>query len=153
MKRRRRRRAPPETTPDLFQYVAPVPSHPARADDPETSHAAAARVASKDVGRFSSKTRQAKLLIEFDAVAPGGLTHFEAMRRVMSPNEFHPRLEGCRRRCSDLKAAGFIEAHLGIDGKPEKRRNPGSPDDSIIWFITEAGRTAIARLLATGWSR
>ena len=139
MKRRRK----PDQTPDLFSFVAPIPSAPARASDPETSHAAAARVRVKDVGRFSSKSRQAKLLVEFDQKS---LTDFEAARRVM-PTDIHARFEGCRRRCSDLRAAGFLE------DSGEKRSNPGSPDEAIVWRITQAGRDALTRLLATGWSR
>ena len=152
---KRRRRKPPDQTPDLFSYVpppAPVPSHGARNTDPQESHDSAKRVAVKDVGRFSATTKSAKLLVEFDA-APNGLTHYEAMSKTMPPGEFHARLEGCRRRCSDLKAAGYIEKHFDADGKPQKRHNPGSPDKSAIWFITEAGRAAIKRLLTTGLSR
>jgi hypothetical protein len=142
MKRRRRRL--PEATPDLFEYVAPVPSAPARASDPETSHAAAARVRVKDVGRFSARTRQAKLLVEFDQKP---LTDFEAAQRVMPTGSFHSHFEGCRRRCSDLRAADYLE------DSGEKRSNPGSPDEAIVWRITQAGRDALTRLLATGWSR
>jgi len=138
-----KRRRPPEG-PDLFSYVPAVPSAPARPTDPETSHASAARVAVKDVGRFSAKSRQAKLLLQFD-IKP--LTDFEATCRVLPADGYHTRLEGCRRRCSDLRAAGYLE------DSGAKRRNPGSPDDAIVWQITETGRAALKRLLETGWSR
>jgi hypothetical protein len=152
MKRRRRHRASPETTPDLFEYVAPIPSYPARASDPEPSHASAKRVAVKNVRRFSAKTRQAKLLIEFDAAGAHGLTDDEATHRVI-PLEFVTHFNGCRRRCSDLRAAGFIEHAHDAEGNLIKRRNPGSPDESAVSRITEAGRDAITRLFSTGWSQ
>ena len=99
------------------------------------------------MARFRATSRQAKLLVEFDA-APDGLTHFEAAGRVMSPNSaFHARFEGTRRRCSDLRAAGYIE------DSDKRRYNPGSPDESIVWRITADGKVALSNLLRTGWSR
>jgi len=56
-------------------------------------------------------------------------------------------VEGCRRRVSDLHAAGFI-----VDSG-ERRTNPGSSDEAIVWEITPAGLRALDYLGATGWSR
>jgi hypothetical protein len=152
MNRRHHRKPPPDPTPDLFSFSPPVPSNPARASDPETSQAAAARVASPDVKRFRATSKQAKLLVEFDA-APNGLTDHEAAQRVMGANAFPTRLEGCRRRCSDLRAAGYLEAVMLNPDTQLTRRNPGSPDESGVWTITADGKIALACLLATGWSR
>ena len=140
----RRHRQPEDLTGDLFSFRPPVPSAPARASDPVTSHAAAQRVASPDVARFRATSRQAKLIVEFDARP---LTDYEAAQRVMSLNAFHTRFEGCRRRCSDLRAAGYLE------DTGERRCNPGSPDEAIVWRITPAGKEALRCLLATGFSR
>lgn len=150
--RRHHRKPPPDSTGDLFSYRPPVPSNPARASDPETSQKAAARVASDDVARFGATTKQAKLLVEFDA-CPGGLTDHEAALRVMGPNTFPTRLEGCRRRCSDLRKAGYIEAAMINPETQLKRRNPGSPDESGVWRITADGKIALTRLLQTGFSQ
>lgn len=99
-----------------------------------------------DVGRFSSKSRQAKLLVQFDAKPS---TDYEATCRVVNPLDgYQTRFEGCRRRCSDLRTAGFLED----SGK--RRANPGALDaEAIVWQITETGRLALRRLLSTGWSR
>lgn len=92
----------------------------------------------RNVRRFRATSRSAKLLAEFDARP---MTDFEAARRVMPPDPEHLRsFDATRRRCSDLRAAGFIE-------------NSGErPRSGKVYRITQAGRAALARLLATGWS-
>jgi hypothetical protein len=120
----------------------PVPSAPARHTDPETSHAAAKR--EKDIGRFSIKSRQAKLLALF---AMQDLTHQAATIHLVGTHAVPSAFDGCRRRCSDLVAVGYI-ADSG-----RRRKNAGSDDLSIVWTITPAGRTAIQWLDTTGWSR
>jgi hypothetical protein len=121
-------------------------SFPARATDPSTSQASGERNATPDVGRFSNRARQARLLEAFGD-HNDGLTHFEAATLVLGEGEFHTRLDGCRRRCSDLRQAGYI-----VDSGM-RRKNPGSPDDSIVWVITDQGRQALVNLHSTGWSR
>lgn len=122
--------------------VGPVPSAPARWTDPDTSHAAAKR--EHDVGRFGTKSRQAKLLALFESRE---LTDQEATIRIVGAHASPSAFDGCRRRCSDLRAVNYL-----IDtGK--RRKNPGSDDLSIVWRITFAGRAAIKSLEDTGWSR
>lgn len=89
--------------------------------------------------RFRATSRQAKLLVEFDARP---MTDFEAARRVMPPDPERLRcFDATRRRCSDLRASGLIE-------DSGKRRGIAK-----IYRITEAGREALRRLLETGHSR
>lgn len=120
-------------------------SAPARSTDPETSHLAAKR--DQDVGRFSSKSRQAKLLYAFSTVEHGGLTDQQAAARIVGPSAAISAFEGCRRRCSDLRAARYIYD----TGK--RRKNMGSDEESIVWALSDAGRAALIRLDETGWSR
>jgi hypothetical protein len=119
-----------------------VASAPARSTDPETSHMAAKR--EQDVGRFSERSRQAKLLYAFSA---NDLTHQQAAARVVGGGAAPSAFEGCRRRCSDLYAARFIYD----TGK--RRKNMGSEEESIVWGLSQAGREALESLDATGWSR
>lgn len=128
-----------------LQRFAPsmqVPSAPARWTDPLTSHMAAKR--SSDVGRFSAKSRQAKLLALFNMRQ---MTDQGATVALVGSHAAPSAFDGCRRRCSDLRAAGF----LFDTGR--RRKNPGSDDDSIIWGITKAGELALEKLDTTGWSR
>ena len=135
-----------QSTPleSLPLFDLPIPSNGARGSDPETSQRAARRVASPDLRRFRASSKQAKLLFEFEKES---LTDYEATIRVQ-PGDFHARVEGTRRRCSDLRAVGYIE-----ESSEPNRCNAGSPDESIVWRITDAGRIAITRLKETGWSR
>lgn len=119
-----------------------VPSAPARRSDPETSHLAAKREA--DVGRFSDRSRSAKLLRCF---AHDDLTDQQATTRIVGAQAAISAFEGCRRRCSDLRAARY----LYDTGK--RRKNTGSDDEAIVWGISDAGREALTRLGETGWSR
>jgi hypothetical protein len=125
-----------------------TPSAPARNTDPQTSHQAART--EPDVGRFSRKSRQAKLL---DTVGlevrhhNRGLTDQEATRRVLPPSASPSSWDGCRRRMSDLRAAGYL-MDSGV-----RRKNHGSNDEAIVWTLTAAGRAAHQRLQETGWSR
>lgn len=125
-----------------FRPGISVPSAPARGTDPETSHMAAKR--SQDVGRFSSKSRQAKLL---DLFQMRDLTDQQATIHLVGSHAAPSAFDGCRRRCSDLRAAGLL-----MDSG-RRRKNAGSDDDSIIWTITLAGKRAIESLNETGWSR
>lgn len=117
-------------------------SPPARWTDPDTSHRAGPR--SADVGRFSSKSRSAKLLA---VLGTGNYTDQEATIRVVGRAVPTSVFEGCRRRMSDLRAVHYI-----IDSGV-RRHNAGSDDDAIVWLLTAAGREALDRLDATGWSR
>jgi hypothetical protein len=119
-----------------------VPSAPARVTDPETSHLAAKR--EPDVGRFSERSRSAKLLRAFSTQP---LTDQQATVRVVGASAVPSAFDGCRRRCSDLRAAGY----LADSGR--RRKNPGSDDESIVWMITVPGRQAVANLDHYGWSR
>ena len=127
-------------TPTLIGV--PIPSAPARNADPETSHLAAKR--DPDVRRFSAKSRQAKLLALFDM---RDLTDQGATIHLVGSQAPPSAFDGCRRRCSDLRAAGYI-ADTG-----RKKKNTASDDLSIIWRITEAGKRALRSLEETGWSR
>jgi hypothetical protein len=55
--------------------------------------------------------------------------------------------DGCRRRCSDLRAAHYLY------DTGRRRKNAGSDDLSIIWGLSEEGKAALQRLGDTGWSR
>lgn len=119
----------------------PIPSAPARDSDPATSHAAAET--EPDVRRFSARSRQAALL---ECIAALPRTAQRAATLVVGETAPVSRIEGCRRRMSDLVRAGLI-ADSG-----ERQVNPGSDEASIVWRITDAGTEALARLLGTGWS-
>jgi hypothetical protein len=126
-------------------YLQPgriVGSSPARWTDPETSHLAAKR--EQDVGRFSDKSRQAKLLRQF---ASGAMTDQQAAIRVVGAHAAISAFDGCRRRCSDLRAAGY----LFDSGR--RRHNTGSSDESIMWVISASGLAALDALDENGWSR
>ena len=127
-----------------FQAVpsGPVPSAPARRTDPETSHMAGPR--SGDVRKFSAKSRQAKLLAVF-ATQP--LTDQQATVRVVGAAAAPSAFDGCRRRCSDLRAAGYIR------DSGRRKKNAGSDDLAIVWEITELGKFALDNLNQWGWSR
>jgi len=117
-------------------------SAPARWTDPETSHMAAKR--SHDVGRFSAKSRQAKLLQLFSM---RDMTDQQATIHLVGSHAAPSAFDGCRRRCSDLRAANF----LFDTGR--RRKNAGSDEDSIVWGISEAGIVALRSIEDTGWSR
>lgn len=128
-----------------LRYFAPpviAPSAPARSTDPETSHAAAKR--EQDVGRFSNKSRQAKLLELF---ALRDMTDQQATIHLVGTSAVPSAFDGCRRRCSDLRAAGYLH------DSGRRRKNAGSDDLSIVWSITAAGRAALQALDDSGWSR
>jgi hypothetical protein len=127
---------------DMHRPFRAVPSAPARNTDPLTSHEAGPR--SADVSRFSSRSRQARLLHLF---ATYNLTDQEAALAVMGEHAAPSRLEGCRRRMSDLRAAGYV-----VDSGA-KHCNEGSDDDAVVWTLSHAGERAIANLRETGWSR
>jgi hypothetical protein len=118
----------------------PIRSVTARPTDPDTSQKA--RQDSYDVRRFSIRSRQAKLLRVFSM---GETTAQKAALNVLGPQEVS-RIEGCRRRVSDLKAAGYL-----IDSG-RRDINPGSNDEAIVWAVTAEGLRALERLEATGWS-
>lgn len=119
-----------------------VPSAPARDTDPDTSHEAGPR--ERDLSRFSDRSRQAKLLRAF---VVGPRTDHSATARVIGTSAAPAAWDGCRRRCSDLRAAGFL-MDSGL-----RQRNPASPDVSIVWKLTLAGERAVESLDTTGWSR
>lgn len=121
----------------------PTPSAPARWSDPETSQRASKREA--DVGRFSSTSRQAKLLYLFSARGP--MTDQQATIALLGAHAAPSAFDGCRRRCSDLRAVNFLY------DTGQRHKNIGSDDESIMWALTEAGREALIRLDDTGWSR
>ena len=121
-----------------------VASHTFRSYDPETSVAAGKRHEHQDVGRFSARSQKASLLIKFDQGVR--MTAQEIAVAVTGQSEVSI-IEGCRRRCSDLFAAGYIK------DTGERRANAGSPADSIVWEISGLGQSALAHLLETGWTR
>lgn len=137
-----------------IQMAGPVPQIGQRDPDQRTSigHRSA------DVRRFSSNSHSARLLLAFEDAtnrhhlyaiglparpAPDGLTDAEATNRAcgLAEDVGLSRWEGCRRRCSDLRAAGYI-----IDTGIER-------DGRIVWAVTDQGRRACNLLRETGWSR
>jgi hypothetical protein len=120
-----------------------VPTAPARGTDPETSHRAARARHRSDVGRFSKDSQLARLLA---VLSTGDFTDQQAAARVVG-NAVPSAFESCRRRMSDLRAAGYAT------DSGRRRKNPGSSDEAIIWTITRPGRLALKALDAKGWSR
>lgn len=134
-----------ETIERVVRFLQPshvVPSAPARSTDPETSHRAGPRV--QDVGRFSTKSRQSKLLALFNGRE---LTDQQATVMLVGSHAAPSAFDGCRRRCSDLRAVNYLT------DTGRRRKNAGSDDESIVWTITAAGRHALDLLDRTGWSR
>jgi len=126
----------------FFPPTYPVASAPARFGDPETSHLAARR--ERDIGRFSAKSRQAKLLALFEM---RDLTDQGATLHLVGSHGAPSAFDGCRRRCSDLRAVGYLK------DTGRRKKNAGSDELSIIWRISEAGKQALRSLEETGWSR
>jgi hypothetical protein len=113
-----------------------------RTTDTDTAQNAGKRHAT-DVRRFSSRSRQAKLL---EAISRKPMTAQEAALEVLGTHYSISSVEACRRRVSDLKQAGFV-IDLG-----DRRKNSGSPDESIVWHATLMGVFALEELRDTGWS-
>ena len=126
----------------MHEPVHAVPSAPARGTDPETSHAAA--IADTNIARFSANSRSGKLLAAFHERQ---MTDHEATVQVIGIHQTPARWDGCRRRCSDLRAAGYLT------DSGYRRKNPGSSDDSIVWKLTYVGQCAFGNMQATGWTR
>jgi hypothetical protein len=120
-----------------IQMAGPVGAAPARPSDPRTSHAAARQ--NIDVRRFSAKSYAGKLLAFFVMVSSA--TDKQATDHVMGSYAEIARWEGCRRRCSDLRAAGYIKDTGAEYG------------GRIVWEPTPEGRAAFHRMQTTGWSR
>lgn len=121
----------------------PVPSAPARSTDPDTSHAASKT--EPDLRRFSARSRQARLLDTIDRL--GLLTAQEAAIAVVGSDAPLSRLEGCRRRVSDLARVHYVS------DSGQRAENAGSGTDAILWRITPIGEKALRNLDETGWSR
>lgn len=66
---------------------------------------------------------------------------------VLLPGTPLSAFDGCRRRVSDLVAAGFIE------DSGDRHANLGSPDKSIVWRLTPTGWLALSAMDTTGWTR
>jgi hypothetical protein len=122
-----------------IEHGGPIGSAPARHEDPRTSQAQGEKMA--DVRRFSDKSNSGRLLREFFVSGELGLTDHKATAIVVGEDAPVTRFEGCRRRCSDLRAAGFIEdSHREEDGR-------------IVWTITASGSLAFANMRRTGYTR
>jgi hypothetical protein len=117
-------------------------SHNSRTTDPETSRNAGQRQ-SRDARRFSSTSRQARLL---RALVSENMTAQEAALKVLEQGAPISAVDACRRRMSDLKRVGFV-----LDSG-ERRHNKGSLDESVVWKITPAGVSALRLIDQTGWS-
>jgi hypothetical protein len=122
-----------------IEHGGPIPSAPARDDDPRTSQAQGTKMG--DVRKFGAESNSGKLLREFFVSGEVGLTDHRATTLVVGPMAPVPRFEGCRRRCSDLRAAQYIED----TGREEEGR--------IIWAITAAGSLAFSRMRRNGFTR
>lgn len=130
-----------------IQMAGPVPQIGERDPDQRTSigHRSA------DVRRFSRRSSSARLLAEFAEASPsGGLTDSEATDRALGRvgeiggvviGVSVGQWEGVRRRCSDLREAGYL-----VDTGIER-------DGRIVWAVTDQGRRACNLLRETGWSR
>ncbi|MCJ7725647.1 MAG: hypothetical protein MUP76_04580 [Acidimicrobiia bacterium] len=121
------------------QMSGPVSAAPARDGDPRTSKAAAKTT--PDIRRFGTNSYSGKLLRHFEETS---LTDYQATLLVVGPPGVDTTVsvfEGCRRRCSDLRAAGYI-ADAGIER-----------DGRIVWTITPEGEEALYRMKLSGWSR
>lgn len=116
----------------------PVGAAPARHDDPRTSKAAAKTT--PDVRRFGKDSYSGRLLRVFNEAGKTGLTDHEATSRVLGKDADVTKFEGCRRRCSDLRAA----AYLADTGAEDEGR--------ILWAVTSEGREARYRMILSGWS-
>lgn len=118
----------------------PLPQVGERADDQRTSKGKR----SSDVRRFSGKSYAGRLLARFSA-AREGLTDAEATDLVLrlGPIASVSQWEGCRRRCSDLREAGFLQDSGVERGEPPR----------VVWVITPQGRAAFQNIVNTGWSR
>ncbi len=109
---------------------------PARLTDPETSQASAERY-SAPLRMVRVKTAKHRMLYAFSLQA---LTAVEAalMSACFAGREGNiMSVETHRKRAAELHAAGYIE-DTGL-----RRKNLGSPDESIVWQITPAGRAAL----------
>jgi hypothetical protein len=116
----------------------PIPSAPGRATDPATSQVRKM----VNVRRFRRTSYAGRLL---NAFAMNDSTHFEATLFVLGEGGSHTQWDGCRRRCSDLVAAGYI-APTG-----DTRQNPGG-SEAEVYDLTPEGAEAWARMVDTGWS-
>jgi len=113
-----------------------------RATDLDTARAAG-RHYDTDARRFSTTSRQARLL---RAIKRKPLTALGAAVAVLGKDAPPTSLEAARRRVSDLRHAGFV-TDSGL-----RARNFNSPDEAIRWKITEEGEVALRLLKSTGWS-
>lgn len=136
----------PDPLPDPTT-APPVPAHGARNSDPDTSHDAAEARHTRDVGRFSMRSRQAELLRMFSRHPYVGLTAQEATAKVLGDQYRPSQWEGTRRRCSDLVSAGLVEQSA------YRKINPGGTERAIVLRITELGKAAWKHLEDTGWSK
>lgn len=114
-----------------------------RSSDPDTSKAAGRRHET-DPSRFSARSNKARLL---RALVERPMTAQEAAVVVVGGKAGTSAIEGCRRRVSDLKRAGFV-----IDSG-DRRCNDGSPDESTVWTASLMGVFALDALERTGWTK
>lgn len=115
----------------------PVPQVGERLGDPRTSKGKR----SQDVRRFSRKSQCGRLLQVFAVGTSTGYTDEEATDLVLrDESPTIGRWEGCRRRCSDLRAAGYLE-----DAGEER-------GGRIVWKITPQGGAAWRKMIETGWT-
>lgn len=137
-----------KTAHEMWDHRVAVPSSPSRTSDPATSHASGERKRTRDVRRFSPGSISGRLLdhfwhapatAQYAAEACTVVPFAQGLVRAM-------RVESARKRVSDLQRAGYIE-DSGV-----RRKNDGSPDESIVWSITTAGIHAHVLMERTGWS-
>lgn len=125
--------------PHLYlMYEGEIPSHGFRRGDYRTSVAAAHH--NDDVRRFSAGSYSGRLLRQF---VHDDYTDSEATTFVLGNAGVEctvSQWEGCRRRCSDLRLAGFL-ADTGVER-----------DGRIVWGATELGNAAYDAMRDTGWT-
>ena len=140
VKRRATQHICPTCSGTGYVFDAPL----ARSADPQTSQNAAARKSEGDKGRFSRNTHKGRLLELF---MTDDATALEAAVDVVGIDASPSVLDGCRRRVSDLVEVGFLK------DSNVRRRNAGSPDESVVWTITQLGQWAWRNLEEFGWTR
>lgn len=128
-----------------------LPSTPSRASDRDTSVASGNRKASRDVGRFDVTSVKFRVLLYITQQPRTALEaaqrHVDQFYGETSSPSAAMRIETARKRVSDLARAGLIE------DSGERRKNEGSPDESVVWRVTEQGHRAMNWLASTGWSK
>lgn len=120
-------------------------SHGARTTDRQTSHAAAAKHATRDVSLFKAGSTAHYVLAAFTGApqTANGAASAACTAQAVLPGNVE-RIETARKRVNELAKAGYIDV-IGVTVENENERT--------LYEITAAGRRAISNLTQHGWSR